>query len=258
MSATPANLLQASSASSGSQQLPHLELRILTNRIGLYPPAPTNITSDELAHSAMTTGPPNPTSPYDFICLLSGPLDDFLLYSGREQSQWLIDIAHDMCDPALKRGSLQVWDVAGDMWRSVNPADPLTGWTYLYDIQDIISLTKISKRAGESKTSASGNASTMTNSVMQRDRQRCWVTSTVNLITNSHVCPKRMGDHLLRVVYNAFVSTPPPALSIYDEICGITLSLILDTWFVAYELGLRLVAPVRLFFSHILQLIIDL
>jgi hypothetical protein len=83
MSATPANLLQASSASSGSQQLPHLELRILTNRIGLYPPAPTNITSDELAHSAMTTGPPNPKSPYDFVCLLSGPLDDFLLYSGQ-------------------------------------------------------------------------------------------------------------------------------------------------------------------------------
>ena len=54
-----------------------------------------------------------------------------------------------------------------------------------------------------------------------------------------------MGDHLLRVVYNAFVSTPHPALSIYDEICGITLSMILDAWFDAYELGLRRVAPVR-------------
>jgi hypothetical protein len=150
-----------------------------------------------------------------------------------------------MCDPALKRGSLQVWDAAGEMWRKVNLTDPLTGWTYLYDIQDIISLTKISKRAGKSKTSASGNASTMVNSVMQRDRRQCWVTRTTNPITNSHVCPKRMGDHLLGIVYNAFVSTPPPTLSIYDEICGITLSMALDTWFEAYELGLRLVAPVR-------------
>ncbi|KAN0112018.1 hypothetical protein V8E52_007935 [Russula decolorans] len=71
----------------------------------------------------MTTGPPNPTSS-DFTCLLSGRLDDFLLYSGQEQSQWLIDIAHDICDPTLKCGSLQVWDVAGEMWRNVNPTDP--------------------------------------------------------------------------------------------------------------------------------------
>ena len=47
-----------------------------------------------------------------------------------------------------------------------------------------------------------------------------------------------MGNHLLRVIYNAFVSTPPLALSIYDEICGITLSMVLDAWFDAYELGL--------------------
>jgi len=92
-----------------SQQPPRLELRILTN--GLYPQPPTNITSDELAYSAKTTSPPNPTS--DFTCLLSGPLDNFLLYSGQEQSQWLVDIAHDICDPALERGSLRMWDAAG-------------------------------------------------------------------------------------------------------------------------------------------------
>lgn len=49
----------------------------------------------------MTMGPANPTPPSDFTCFFSGPLDDFLLYSGREQSQLLIDIAHDICDPAL-------------------------------------------------------------------------------------------------------------------------------------------------------------
>jgi hypothetical protein len=34
-------------------------------------------------------------------------------------------------------------------------------------------------------------------------------------------------------------------VSIYDEICGITLMLHLDALFDPYELGLRLVAPVR-------------
>jgi len=231
---------------SATAKNPLLELLIFTSRVGLYPQPPTNITSDELARSEMTTGPPNPTSPSDFTCLLSGPLDDFLLYSRQEQSQWLIDVAHDICDPALKRGSLQVWDAAGEVRRKVNPTEPLTASTYLYDIQAVASLSKISERVGRSRTraSASGNASTMANRVKQRDGQRCWVTRMDFPITNSHICPKRMGDHLLRVVYSAFVSAPPPpTLSIYDEICGITLDRNLDAWFDTYELGLRLVAP---------------
>jgi hypothetical protein len=55
-----------------------------------------------------------------------------------------------------------------------------------------------------------------------------------------------MGDHLLRVVYNTFVQTPPrPALSVYDEICCISLSPNLDAYFDEYEIGLRFVALVR-------------
>jgi hypothetical protein len=225
-------------------QPPHLELHIRTNRVGSYPQSPANITTDALAHSAMTTGPPNTTSPSDFTCLLSGPLDNFLLYSGPEQSQWLIDVAHDICDPSLKRGSLQVWDAAGQMWSNVNGTDTLTASTYLYDVQVVISVLKISARKGKSKTSTGGNAFAMANSVKQRDDEECWVTRMTLPTVNGHVCPKRMGDHLLRVVYDTFVSTPPPTLSIHDEICGITLSGTLDPLFDKYELGLRLVAPV--------------
>jgi hypothetical protein len=227
---------------SHSQQLCHLELRIPTSRVGLYPQPPANITSDTLAQSTMTINQPYSISS-DFTGLLSGPLDDFLLYSGREQSQWLIDIAHDICDPAMKRGSLQVWDVAAEKWRKVNGTDPLTASTYLYDIQDIISLSKISKCKGESKTSAVDNASA--SRVKQRDGQQCWVSRIESPTSNCYLCPKQMGNHLFRVVYSTFVSTPPPALSIYDEICGITLTLNLDIWFDTYELGLRFVAPVR-------------
>jgi len=183
------------------------------------------------------------TSPSDFTRLLSGPLADFLSFCRQENSQWLIDIAHDICDPTLKRGSLQVRDEAGQMWKKVNPTDPLTASIYLYDVQAVFSLSKISARAGKSKTSASSNASRMANCVKERD-ELCWISRAYSPLTNSHLCPKRMGDHLLRVVYSAFVGTPPADLSIYDERCGITLNRNLDAWFDEYELGLRLVAQV--------------
>jgi len=247
---TMANLLQASSTSKT-----HLELCILTSHISSYPQPPANITSDTLAHSTVTLDPPNPTSS-DFTYLLSGPLDNFLLYSGQEQSQWLIDIAHDICDPALKCSSLKVWDLAGQMWRNVKPTDPLTTSTYLYDIQTMISLTNISECAGRSKTSSGGNASAMAYNVKQRDEQQCWISRIIEPNENGHLCPKRMGDHLLHIVYSTFVSTPPPpTLSIYDEICGITLSATLNHWFSKYELGLRLVALVQVYIFLSLQLI---
>ncbi|KAI0277530.1 hypothetical protein BGY98DRAFT_979374 [Russula aff. rugulosa BPL654] len=160
---------------------------------------------------------PNTASPSAFTCLLRGNLDEFLPYIGQKQSKWLIDISHDICDPTQKRGSLKVWDVSGERWRDVNPTDPPTASTYLYFIWAIVSLTKISKRKGKSKT-------------------KCWVTRATSSISNGHVCPKRMGDNLLRVVYRTFVSSPPPpALSVYDEICGITLSRTLDGWFDIYD-----------------------
>jgi hypothetical protein len=242
MSVTVPNPLKASST---SQQLPHLDLCILTNCVGLYRQPPPDITSDADALSAMATSPPHPTFPSGITYLLSGPLDDFLRYSRQEHSRWLIDIAHDICDPAEKRGLLKVRN--GEMWRTVISTDPLTASAYLYDIRAVISLSKISIRTGKSKTSATGNASTMGNRVKQRDGQQCWVTRTSYPITNSHVCPKRMGDYSLRIIYNTFVSTPPPApvLSIYDEVCGITLNWNLDAWFDTYDLGLRFVAPVR-------------
>ena len=204
----------------------------------------------------MRTYTPNPMPPPNFIIrLLSGTLKQFRLYSGQEQSQWLIDIAHGICDPAQRRGLLQIQETE-ETWRDVAPTDPLTASIYLYNIQHTISLTKISRRQGASITSSGGNASTMRNQVIQRDQRQCWVTRSLGPNVNSHVCPKRMGDHLLHVVYRNYVSASvPPTLSINDEICGITLSRTLDAWFDIYELGLWLVAPVRTFFRYLLQLI---
>ena len=132
------NLLQAPSFSKAhskahSQQVPHLELCISTSCVSLYPCPAANITTDTLAQTIMMTGPPNHSSS-NLTCLLSGPLNDFLLYSHLEQSQWLINITHDVCDPTQKHGLPKVWDALGQVWRDVNCIDPLTASTYIYDV----------------------------------------------------------------------------------------------------------------------------
>jgi hypothetical protein len=223
-----------------------LELRISANSVGLYPLPPTNINSDLLATQAMLPRPP-PNTTDGHICLLSGPLDDFLKYSRQEQSKWLIDIAHDICDPAFLRGSLLVWNVGVQQWRPVAHTDPLTASAYLYDVPVgvIVGLSKMSTRTGKSITTATGHASTMADRVKRRDGV-CWASGSRYPLVNSHICPKRMGDHLARIIYRDFVSasTPIPDLSIYNEIFGISFAESLDAYFDVYELGLRFMSVV--------------
>jgi hypothetical protein len=225
-----------------------LELRISANSVGLYPLPPITINSDSLATQAMSLQPPPNTTDDHTICLLSGPLDDFLKYSHQEQSKWLIDIAHDICDPALLRGSLLVWNVGVQEWRPVAHTDPLTASTYLYvvPVGVIIGLSKMSTRTGKSITTTTGHASTMADRVKRRDGV-CWVSGSGYPLANSHICPKRMGDHLARIIFRDFSSASPPIpnLSIYDDIFGISLSKTLDAYFDEYELGLRFVSAVE-------------
>jgi hypothetical protein len=219
-----------------------LELRINSPSVRLYPKPPSTVSNDILAATAMTPGTTSPTT--TTICLLRGPLGEFVRYSRQEASKWLIDIAHDICDPADLRGSLLVWKE--QQWQSVAATDPLIATIYRYDLPVGITggLSKISARVGESVTTATGNASTMAARVKGRDG-RCWVTSTLGPLMNSHICPKRMGDYVGKIVYRTFTSvTPASDLSIYDEIFGVSLSPTLDKWFDTYEMGLRFVSPV--------------
>ena len=226
----------------------HLELLIATHLVELYQQPPEQITSDALAQSSMTTtipslsiGPTHPTG------LLIGPLVGLLRYSNEEKSQWLIDIAHDICDPVQKRGRLIVQ--RNQDWQDVHATGPLIASTYQYIVGHTVSLTKISARVGRSRIDATGEASTMANRVKNRDGQKCWVTRR-RPVTISHISPKRMGDHMLRGVYNTFVQTPPqPTLSVFDEICGISLFVALTHFFGKYEFGLRFMALVRKFIS---------
>jgi len=222
-----------------------LELAIFTPLVAPYTESPPAITTDTPAEFTMSTT--EPSDEPGITRLLSGPLADFELYSGQERSQWLLDIAHDICDPLWKRGSLIVWNGAERQYRDVIPADALIPSLYAYLLPPwtVVAPTKVSARTGRTRTSTTGNSSTMAHRVDDRDRGQCWVTRDVYTNVNSHVSPRRMGDHLLRRIYETFVGTPPPpALSVYDEICGISLSPFLDTLFDVYELGLRFVAPV--------------
>ncbi|KDR67644.1 hypothetical protein GALMADRAFT_161443 [Galerina marginata CBS 339.88] len=221
-----------------------LELRVDSPSVRLYPAASPTISDDiRLAAIAMTPGANSPSTPS--ICLLRGPLDDFLRYSRQEASKWLIDIAHDICDPAQQRGALLVWKESPQQWLPVSTTDPLTASIYRYDLPVgiTVGLSKISRRVRKSVTSATGYPSTMGDRVKARDRS-CWVSGVRGPLVNSHICPKRVGDHAARIIFCTFTSLPPsPDLSIYDEIFGLCLSNNLDAWFGTYEMGFRFVSP---------------
>ncbi|KAJ6524460.1 hypothetical protein DFH09DRAFT_1189646, partial [Mycena vulgaris] len=222
-----------------------LELRVNSPSVRLYPVPPSTISNDMLAATAMTPGAGSPAIHSDSICLLSGPLGEFLRYSRQEASKWLIDLAHDICDPANLHGSLLVWKEPQQQWRPVASTDPLTASIYRYDLPVgiTVGLSKISHRVRKSVTTATGNASTTADRVKRRDGE-CWVTGITDPLVNSHICPKRMGDLIGRIVFRTFTSlAPAPNLSIYDEIFGLTLSQTLDAWFDNYQMGLRFVSP---------------
>jgi len=83
------------------------------------------------------------------VCHVAGSL---LKYSRQEQSKWLINIVHDICDPAFLRGSLLVWNVGVQQWRLVIrtrlPHQPTSMTSQLE------SLSACRRRTGKSITTA--------------------------------------------------------------------------------------------------------
>ena len=234
---------------------PLLSLEILSAHVRLYSASPAVITNDALAQQAMTPG--NDAPPTLVTRLLSGTLADFRQYSGEEASRWLINIAHDLCDPVECRGTLVVQREQG--WVRVMDTDLLIASRYQYQLRQgaTICLSKISRQIGHSRTSTTGNASTMANDVMRRDGE-CWVTGLTHPLINSHICPKRMGDHTARIIVQTFAPGIPFAnLSIYHEIFGLNLVQQLDHLFDLYQLGFHYIAPVRTFYFLISKFFTD-
>ncbi|KAJ7095015.1 hypothetical protein C8R44DRAFT_813793, partial [Mycena epipterygia] len=159
---------------------------------------PPTISNNMLTTTAMT---PSTTSlATHSICLLSGPLGEFLQYSRQEASKWLIDLAHDIAILPISMESQQ-------HWCPVANTDPLAVSIYCYNllVGITVSLSKISHRVRKSVTTTTRNTSTMADHG----------TAVDDPLANSHICLKHMGDH-------------------------IGLSEMLDAWFDKYQMGLLL------------------
>ncbi|KAJ6470668.1 hypothetical protein C8R47DRAFT_1077681 [Mycena vitilis] len=163
-----------------------LTLVVRTSSVGIYhaPAAGHTQAGIEFAPTLMTYPPPT-NAHNDYMTLLQGAFDDFNYYARQERAKWLIDIAHDICDPRHARGTLPVEVMSSQplQWTPVDPNDPLAGSVYRYVVSPAVTsivLTKISARNSKSLTAEDGTATSMRTAVHARD-ERCWVSSTYHL-----------------------------------------------------------------------------
>jgi hypothetical protein len=224
-----------------------LILRIALSSVCMYKNTLSSITTAQHLREAYEVGRPSDESE-DFLDLLQGKLCNFIRFADDgaddEKASWLIDMAHDICDPCLKRGQLWLLDRT-DRWVSVSRTDSLIASIYVYRVPSPISLTKISERIGKTKTKSTGHAKAMRTRVLDRDR-RCWVTAGLCPLINSHICPKRMGNLQGQKILAEFAGIPMNTQgTILDTPFGIALTHNLDNLFDYYKLGFRATAPVR-------------
>jgi hypothetical protein len=144
-----------------------------------------------------------------------GLLDEFLKYSRHEQSKWLIDIAHDICDPAAKCGSLFDWSEAAQLWRPVAHTDALTAFIYRYDVPlgVISSLSKISQYSCWKIRHHRDRKREHRDCARRRDRV-CWATILlVSYIALSHQ-PRLSFPICLYMTNNSVSASTQPSIRI--------------------------------------------
>ncbi|KAJ3976528.1 hypothetical protein EV361DRAFT_994055 [Lentinula raphanica] len=218
-----------------------LTLRILTANIGLYPEESTSFEANviQVQNEPHTITPPDPLPQNEYTYLLEGELADFLKLSGNENAQWLIDIAHDLCDPPFKRGSLWVCSSNGQN-QLANPNDLLTPSTYEYRTCEVVYIMKKSTREDKSRTKSWADAEAMLKALRKRE-DRCWITTCGEPLTTGHILPKRTGDAETRWIYEEFTGDSAPAgmTALHPEF-GILLDLNMEYWFDDYWIGFRL------------------
>ncbi|KAJ7666128.1 hypothetical protein DFH06DRAFT_267634 [Mycena polygramma] len=236
----------STSSSDGSSIL---TLVVRTSSVGIYygtAAGHTGIEPSQQVDTLMTPHhPPPATNAHDdYMTLLHGTLDEFNHYARQERAKWLIDIAHDICDPRHMRGTLEVMasESQPPQWTPVYPGDPLVGSVYRYVVPPSvtsIAFTKTSARNNKSLTAEDGTTTSMRTAVHARD-ERCWVSSTVYPVANSHILPKRMGDHLAAHILDVFCGLAPGiSVHVSNAIFGFLLSLNLNLYFAHYHLGFR-------------------
>ncbi|KIY68568.1 hypothetical protein CYLTODRAFT_351145 [Cylindrobasidium torrendii FP15055 ss-10] len=205
--------------------------------------------------AAAVTTIPTAADPTQYIPLLQGAAVDIDRFSGAEQSDWLLSLAHDICDPVHSRGVLCV-EAPNHTWRQITVSEPLIDQTYLYELPPtvVIGLSKISLRHNKSATSTTGAAATMRTAVLRRDDYTCWISRTrATTFPNSHICPKRMEDAQALYILQTFCGYQGPNVGVFHPMFGIVLSLSLDPLFDTYQLGLRNIGPSHQYRAHLFR-----
>ncbi|KAF9030966.1 hypothetical protein BDZ89DRAFT_1064292 [Hymenopellis radicata] len=232
MSSTSAQPLGPGAAPSTFEAAPQetpsgeLTLTVAALSVQQYAILPARIDTAADVQAALTTTPQ--LNPYP-IPLLRGRVAEMCLYARAEQTRWLHDMAHDICDPVNRAGALWVRNISSDHWTQAGATDQL-----------LPRYTNTAVRHNKSLTSLTGSGNDMRLAVAARD-QRCWISGAPDGIstTNSHICPKRMGDAIASHIYTEFCGVPAH-LSIYNPEFGILL----------FGLGLRRVGQNHVYEAH--------
>ncbi|KAJ3836211.1 hypothetical protein F5878DRAFT_565990 [Lentinula raphanica] len=225
-----------------------LYLRIRTEHIGVYPSPPMSgfaASADMgVAEAYVATRRDPNTTPNPVTYLLQGTLEDFLRFSCSENAQWLLTIAHDLCDPAARRGSLWIMNDQYQTMEYVQPTSPLRAAIYEYRVVESTTtvVLRITKRVPSHIRSFSrsiGYGRAMRNSILGRDGSTCWITQTDGPVNNSHICPLRVGDAQARYIYQIFNNMADPPATIYSPQFGILLNSSINHWFDQHFIGFR-------------------
>ncbi|KAF9048267.1 hypothetical protein BDZ89DRAFT_757304 [Hymenopellis radicata] len=228
--AAPSALKAVPQATSSSGEL---ILIVAAQSVQEYADPPSTIA--HVQNALTTTPPPDP------IPLLCGLVAACPIFSRRADTLAARHGARHMrpCQPS---GTLWVQNMSSGHWTRAAATDQLLPAIYEYRVPPgpLLRLSKFSVRHNKSQTSATGLPDNMRRAVAARD-QHCWISGAphdTELTTNSHVCPKRMGDAMASHIYNEFCGVTAN-LSIYNPIFGLLLISTLDRIFDVYKLGLR-------------------
>jgi hypothetical protein len=184
------------------------------------------------------------------VRVLHGALADFQELS--VNASWLQVVAHDLFDPIDQRGHLWVpadgtaddWEgraLDPQLWRPVEPDEPLQACVYEYVMPDNISvaLPRFSPRSVSSKTSANNedHSKRFRRQLEARDKV-CVITKHRFYLIASHIVPKRLRAYI-RYIWDRYVRVPgPKAIDVWDTRIGVLLTWMADTPFDNFQLGL--------------------
>ena len=126
-------------------------------------------------------------------------------------------------------------------WRAVQAGEPLRATIYEYcrPNQQLMQPTRISLRNAKSLTTATTqNQSAAFRTALSARHPACIISGNPvpELLTASHLMPKRLGDAAIQSVFTTFTGLNTPVRR-FHEFIGITLSKNLDALVDNYELG---------------------